>query len=131
MSEKIFYGLTILIAVALFGICGWGLFTYSGRATVNTYAYNLKKVDESTKYENLKKVEDTCRSMISSYESDKLVYEQYVNSDSEEERRWGEQAKMRANKTASTYNNYILENSFLWEDNVPADIKEELEIIKD
>lgn len=43
---------------------------------------------------------------------------------------WAEQAKMRANKTASTYNNYILENSYIWSGNVPADIATELEYIE-
>ena len=37
---------------------------------------------------------------------------------------------MRANKTASTYNNYLLENSFIWEDNIPEDIKYQLEVIE-
>lgn len=46
--------------------------------------------------------------MISSYNSDKLIYEQYKDSDDEEKQNWAEQAKMRANKTANTYNNYIL-----------------------
>lgn len=36
---------------------------------------------------------------------------------------------MRANKTASTYNNYILENSFVWSGNVPDDIAKELDYI--
>ena len=34
-----------------------------------------------------------------------------------------EQAKMRANKTASTYNYYILKNTNVWADDVPEDIK--------
>ena len=67
--------------------------------------------------------------MISSYESDKLTYEQYKDSDNEEKQSWAEQAKMRANKTASTYNNYILKNEFVWNDNVPEDIYMELETI--
>ena len=29
---------------------------------------------------------------------------------------------MRANKTAVEYNNYILKNSYVWKNNVPADI---------
>lgn len=37
---------------------------------------------------------------------------------------------MRANKTAVSYNNYILKNSFIWSDNVPEDIREELDIIE-
>ena len=36
---------------------------------------------------------------------------------------------MRANKTASSYNNYILANSYIWKDNIPADIYNELPII--
>ena len=89
-----------------------------------------QKIDDATNYETIKQVEDTCRAMISSYESDKLTYEQYVDSDNEEKQSWAEQAKMRVNKTASTYNNYILENSFVWSGNVPADIRTELAYLK-
>ena len=39
-------------------------------------------------------------------------------------------AKIRANSTAISYNEYILKNSFLWADNVPSDIKSKLEIIE-
>lgn len=96
----------------------------------NKVEYAEKKIDEATDYDIIKKVEDTCRAMISSYESDKLTYEQYKDSDNEEKQSWAEQAKMRANKTASTYNNYMLENSFVWSNNVPADICGKLEILK-
>lgn len=41
-------------------------------------------------------------------------------------RHWAAQAKMRANRTASTYNNYILENKYVWRDNVSNDIYMEL-----
>lgn len=85
--------------------------------------------EDDTNYKTRKKVEDTCRAMMSSYETDKLTYEQYINSDNDEKKSWAEQAKMRANKTASTYNNYILENSFVWEDNIPSDINYRLEYI--
>lgn len=40
------------------------------------------------------------------------------------------QAKIRANSTAISYNEYILKNSFLWADNIPEDIKSKLEIIE-
>lgn len=96
----------------------------------NNWQYDLKKADDRTNYKTLKKVEDTCRAMISSYESDLLTYEQYKDSDNADKQEWAEQAKMRANKTASTYNNYILENSFVWADAVPDDISTELEIVK-
>lgn len=97
-----------------------------GVAIWNTYDYAIRKTDDATNYKTIKKVEDSCRAMIASYEADKLTWEQYKDSDNEEKRSWAEQAKMRANKTAATYNNYILENSFVWENNVPDDIKEKL-----
>ena len=91
--------------------------------------YGLEKVDEKN-YENRKQVEDTCRAMIASYNQDKLVYEQYKDSTVQEERSWANNAKIRANNTASTYNAYILKNSYVWADNVPSDIKMELPIIQ-
>jgi len=96
--------------------------TPSGKAMWNNWFHDVQKADDATNYKTLKKVEDTCRSMIASYNSDKLTYEQYKDSDSEEKQEWAEQAKMRANKTASTYNNYILKNSYVWKGNVPSDI---------
>ncbi len=54
----------------------------------------------------------------------------YKDSDNKEKQSWAEQAKMRANKTASSYNNYILKNSYVWKNNVPADIYLELQIIE-
>lgn len=92
--------------------------------------YTLQKIEDNNDYESLKKIEDTARGMISSYEADKLKYLQYAGSESEQEREWGEQAKMRANQTASTYNNFILKNSFKFEGNIPQDIAAELEIIQ-
>ena len=96
----------------------------------NKVEYARQKVDDTTNYQTIKKVEDTCRAMISSYESDKLTYEQYKDSDKEEKQSWADQAKMRANRTAQTYNNYILKNSFVWKNNVPADILLKLLIIE-
>ena len=68
--------------------------------------------------------------MIASYTQDKMIYEQYKDSEVAEERSWANNAKIRANNTAATYNNYILENSFVWQDNVPSDIATELEYIE-
>ena len=117
--------LIIAISVSLTG-CG-AVLRWAGTGYGNTVEYVDRKIDDATNYETKKKVEDTCRAMIASYESDKLTYEQYKDSDNEEKQSWAEQAKMRANKTASTYNNYILENSFVWKNNVPSDILVKLE----
>lgn len=124
-------GCVIVGAICIISLCIGILYkTPVGRGIINTYQYNVQKVDDSTNYRTIKKVEDTCRAMISSYESDKLTYLQYKDSTNEEKQSWAEQAKMRANKTATSYNNYILENSFIWKDNVPEDIANKLDIIE-
>lgn len=120
----------VIIVGALILIYGFLYNTPTGRGIINTYFHEVQEVDDQTNYHTKKEVEDSCRAMISSYESDRLTYEQYKDSDSEEKQSWAEQAKMRANKTASTYNNYVLKNGYVWSGNVPADIKETLEYIE-
>ena len=105
--------------------------TPAGRTIVNNWLFSLQKADDVTLYKKRKEVEDACRAMMASYNADKLTYEQYHGSDNQEKQSWAEQAKMRANKTASTYNEYVLKNSFIWKDNVPADIYMKLEYITD
>ena len=100
------------------------------RAIRNRYSYAVQKADDATNYNTLKEVEDTCRAMIASYEADKLIFEQYNSSDNEEKQSWAEQAKMRANRTAAQYNEYIRKNSFVWADDVPDDIDERLEYVE-
>lgn len=114
----------ILCFLILGGIGGCSFFkcTAAGKRIWNNYWHDVKQADDNTKYENRKEVEDTCRSMISSYNADKLTYLQYKDSEVELERSWAESAKMRANQTASTYNNYILKNNYIFEENVPSDI---------
>lgn len=123
----------IMVVILLVSLIGGSIFfnaTPTGKAMWNNWFHAVQKVDDVTNYDTIKKVEDTCRAMISSYNTDKLTYEQYKDSNNEEKQDWAEQAKMRANKTASTYNNYILKNSYVWKDNVPADIYMTLEFIE-
>ena len=122
--------LTILSMALIFAIIFFAG-TPTGRAIVNNWQFSLQKVDDVTLYEKRKEVEDACRAMMASYNADKLTYEQYRGSDNPEKQSWAEQAKMRANKTASSYNEYVLKNSFVWKDNVPADIYMKLEYITD
>ncbi|MFQ6793770.1 MAG: hypothetical protein ACLRT4_18180 [Thomasclavelia sp.] len=130
MSEKIKIALISIICFVLLGGCIYLTFFPQGRALWNQYDETMKKVDDKTTYETRKKVEDTCRSSIASYNLDKLTYEQYKDSTSELERSWANSAKMRANKTASIYNEYMLKNSYVFEDNIPSDIYMELPIIE-
>lgn len=128
-GEKIWCGIGITV-LALLVFLGIFNMTPVGRGVINSYFHAVQKVDDLTSYETRKQVEDSCRAMLSSYESDRLTYEQYKGSDSEEKQSWAEQAKMRANKTASSYNNYVLKNSYVWAGNVPADIKQQLEYLE-
>lgn len=93
---------------------------------VELMVFAVQKADDATAYSTRKQVEDTCRAMMASYTSDSLIYQQYKDSENEEKLSWAEQAKMRANKTAASYNEYVLKNSFVWNGNVPADIRTSL-----
>lgn len=119
------FGIVMLVILVLVLFVGLPIFfnaTPAGKAIWNNWFHAVQKADDDTNYETLKQVEDTCRAMISSYNADKLTYEQFKDSDNEEKQSWAEQAKMRANKTASTYNNYVIKNSYVWKNNVPSDI---------
>ena len=118
-----------IISVILIGAIIFFGFTPGGRSVWNSYTHSLEKADEN-QYETKKHVEDTARSMIASYKSDVATYEQYKDSDNEEKQSWAEQAKMRANRTANSYNEYILKNSYVWEDNIPSDIDYSLPIVE-
>ena len=111
----------ILIALVL--MAAFFCITPVGVALRNSYGFAVQKVDDATRYETRKKVEDTCRAMIANYEADRVSYEQYKDNPDSEKQGWAEQAKMRANRTAASYNEYYLKNSFVWSGAVPSDIK--------
>ena len=129
MENKTATVLVAIVACILLIVIGYN-FVPGVREAINKNQTAVQVVDDKTRYETLKKVEDTCRAMISSYESDVLTWKQYKDSESETERTWAAQAKMRANKTASSYNNYILQNNFVWKDNIPKDIRSTLDVIE-
>ena len=111
--------IAILIVLAL--VVGFFCITPAGVALRNGYGYAVQKVDDATSYQTRKKVEDTCRAMIANYEADRISYEQYKDNPDPEKQGWAEQAKMRANRTAASYNEYYLKNSFVWSGAVPSD----------
>lgn len=121
MKKFLAFVVLLVIAAILFFSC-----TPLGKFAWNSWFHEVQQADDASNYETRKQVEDTCRAMISSYTADKLVYEQYKDSDNAEQLSWAEQAKMRANKTAATYNNYILSNGYVWSGNVPSDINHQL-----
>lgn len=96
----------------------------------NKVDYVNHKIEDRTNYDTRKKVEDTARASIASYKADRATWEQYRDSDNAEKQSWAEQAKMRANKTASVYNEYMLKNSYVFEGNIPSDIEYQLETLR-
>ena len=129
-SEERTIKIIIASVLIVLGLILFFTITPTGRSIWNKNMYEVQKADDSTRYETRKHVEDTCRSMISSYTSDKMTWEQYKDSDNNEKQSWAEQAKMRANKTAASYKEYILKNSFVWDGNIPKDISEKLNYIE-
>lgn len=96
---------------------------------INEWEHEIRKVDDATNYHTRKQVEDQCRATIVSYETDRLTWLQYKDSESAEQRSWAEAARTRANKAALTYNEYFLKNSYVFEGNIPADIREDLPLL--
>lgn len=126
---KVFGGIILtIIAVIAFGGLSIGLGWFDTFFT-NKVEYVDKKIDDRTNYDTRKKVEDTARASIASYKTDRATWEMYKDSDNEEKQSWAEQAKMRANKTASVYNEYMLKNSYVFEGNIPADIDYQLQLL--
>ena len=124
------FGIIILVLIIFGGfVIGGVLGGWFKTWFTNKVEWVDRKIEDRTSYDTMKKVEDTCRSMIASYKTDKATYDMYKDSDNEEKQSWAEQAKMRANKTANTYNEYILKNSYVWEGNIPEDIDRSLLII--
>ena len=81
-------GILSVFMIFVLGFSIWLGFTPSGTRAYNNWRHSIQKADDATNYDTLKEVEDTCRSMISSYNADKLTYEQYKDSSSELERSW-------------------------------------------
>lgn len=117
------------IGIAL-GVLLAFLATPAGVVLVNSYNGNMQRADDLTSYKTKKEVEDSCRALMVSYQNDRLIWEQYKDSEKPEEVTWANSAKMRANKAAVTYNEYYLKNRYVWKGNIPEDLKGELEILK-
>lgn len=115
----------ILAVIATIVVLFFGA-TAIGRTVWNTYWHDVEKADENTSYETRKKVEDTARAYISSYNSDVDIYNAYCNSDDENMRAYANSALIRAIQTANSYNEYLQKNSYIWADNMPEDLPNSL-----
>lgn len=102
--------------------------TPQGRRLWNSWFHDVQMADDSTRYAARRQVEDSCRAMLSSYHADLMTWRQYREADGEK-LGWAEQARMRANRTAATYNEYVIKNRYVWRENVPSDINDRLEYL--
>ena len=127
--KKFLIAIGVIVLVILLSVISVFLGWFNTWKT-NKIEYVDQKIEDATSYETRKTIEDSCRAMVASYEADKLTWEQYNGSENSEQQSWADQAKMRANRTASNYNNYILKNSYVWDGNIPSDILEELPVIE-
>jgi len=130
MKLKTINILTIVLSTIFVIAVAFCSFTPMGVELKNWYKTTMNKTELNTKYESRKQAEDTARAMMASYKADVSQWMQYKDSDNAEKQGWSEQAKLRANRTASIYNEFIRKNSFLWKSNVPADIDNQLEILQ-
>ena len=131
MRDKASFWRTIAISVVVIAVVVvLVVFAPSIRGTVNNWEHDIQKVDDVTNYETRKKVEDTCRAYIASYQADKVTYETLQGEADDVSIETARAAKIRANRTAATYNEYYLKNSYVWRDNVPNDIYNRLDIIE-
>ena len=94
----------------------------------NTIDYNLQVAHDQTDYNTLRKVEDTARAMVSSWHADKSTWLQYKDSELQQQQNWASGARMRANRTAANFNNFMLENNYVWSHGIPDDLQEGLPV---
>lgn len=121
----------VLISVGATILLGTGIFfgaTPTGRRIITGYNYDMEKAGENN-YENRKKVEETLRSYYASYKADKAAYEMYKDETDEYYVRLAQSYRVRANNTATTYNEYFTKNSFVFANNIPSDLPRHLELI--
>jgi len=95
--------------------------TPMGRSLWNDYTHGLNKADENN-YETRKQVEDTARSYLADYNADVDIYRAYCNSSNPDKQEYAEAARIRAIRTANSYNEYLRKNSYVWKDNMPSDL---------
>ena len=129
MSKSSVFLWGAITALCLF-LAFFGLFTVSGRACFNKYDAELIDTDYNTNYKSTREIEETLRSYVASYEADKIIYETNKYAEDKENHALAIAAKNRANRTAATYNQFYLKNSYIWEDNIPDDIQSELEYLE-
>jgi hypothetical protein len=119
-------GIVILVVLSFTIIPG-------GRAKIRDWRTSLLEVDEQS-YEMQVKVEDEARLRVTAYMANKTEYLSLVTqlaanpTDNILTQRVSAKRTM-VNNLAIQYNEFILKNSHVWKENVPADITSNLAMI--
>ena len=123
-------GTVLFIFLIILALSIAGVITAPARVAFwNTHRHNIQTAHDRTDYATLRKVEDTARAMIASIESDRLTWEQFKDSEVQEERNWANSARMRGNRSISTFENFMRENSYIWAYAIPNDLREPIALI--
>ncbi len=117
----IFFSLVIALGI---GIIIFFNATSAGKTAWNNWQASIQEANEKSEYEKRKKVEETCRSMIASYQQDVMTYEAFKDNEDEYYRSIAMEARTRANQTAKEYNEYIEKNKDVLKEDWPADISD-------
>ena len=128
--EEVFGFLITVLCLVVLGAALYFTLCPKGVETKNEYEAMLKDVDYNTNYDSVRQIEETLRSYAASYEADRITYETNKDATDKESIALAKAARSRANRTAATYNQFYLKNSYIWEDNIPADIRAELEYLQ-
>lgn len=112
--------LCILLVVVISAVTPTGIRLWNEAKYRNQVAFT------ETDYATLKKVEDTCRAEIATYEAYVAAYEAYQVAGQTQN---ALTTKISANNVASRYNSYILKNNYIWGKNVPLDIRDKLPLL--
>ena len=93
---------------------------------INNWRHEIQVAHDETDYDTLRSVENTARATIATWEADRMRWFQYHDSENERERNWASGARMRANTGASTFNNFMRANNYVWAAGIPDDLPERL-----
>lgn len=95
------------------------------KTAVDRHFSNQQRISENNTYESRREAENSARSLITNYVAAKLEYETYhiyIGTKDKAREQRALDARTSANMTISKYNNFMQENSFLFENNIPEDL---------
>ena len=119
--NKVFVLVVVFILVVIIGVV-----VYFGLIPSGIEKWNGFRYKDTITAEMKKEVENTCLSMIASWETDAQTYKENKGIDETV----ANEARMSANKTAESYNDYILKNGYVFGETLPEGVYAVIEPIE-